>query len=245
MSKANYLIPVALALSAASSASAALSVTNGDFETGGGNHINNVTGWFEKTTGAGFWEGAWVTNNGGVTPNGTNVIVFSSFQADDFGMPSSNVNDGSYLYQAIGTADGAGAVQVSFDFGSPNDDPGGRVLGLTVGIYAFDGVGSFTPGDDVDARGASGVTLLASESFSFTSTNVDGSISSFSSTLNLTGAGSQQLFLRFNGYTAGGTESWPALDNVSVSAIPEPSSVAALAASLALGCAALRRRRAA
>jgi hypothetical protein len=244
MIKLSHITLAALLATAATSASAALSVTNGDFETGGGNHINNVTGWFDKTTGAGFWEGAWQTNTGGVTPNGSNVIVFSSFEADNFGMPTANANDGSYLYQSIGTADGATSLQVNFDFGSPNDDnAGGRQLGVTVGIYAWDGVGAFTAADDVDVRGGAGITLLDSESFTLTSSGVDGQISSVSSTLTLSGAGSQVLFLRFNGYTAGGTESWPVMDNVAITAVPEPGSFAALAGGIAVAAVALRRRR--
>lgn len=244
MLKISHITLAALLATAATSASAALSVSNGDFETGGGNNINNVTGWFEKTTG-GFWEGAWQTNNGAVTPNASNVVVFSSFQADDFGMPAANANDGSFLYQSIGTADGATSLQVNFDFGAPNDDPGGRALGVTVGIYAYDGVGAFTAGDDIDVRGGAGITLLDSESFTLTSTGVDGLISSVSSTLDLSGAGSQQIFLRFNGYTAGGTESWPVIDNVAITAVPEPGSFAALAGGIAVAAVALRRRRSA
>ena len=245
MRKLNYLKLAAIRAAAIPSAFAALSVTNGDFETGGGDNINNVAGWFDKTTGAGFWEGAWQTNAGFITPNGTNVVVFSSFQSDDFGMPSADANDGSYLYQAIGTADGATALDVSFDWGAPNDDPGGRLLGITVGVYAFDGVGSFSAGDDVDVRGGSGITFLDSVSFTTTSTGVDGMIGSVSSTLDLSGAGSQQLFLRINGYTAGGTESWPVVDNVAITAVPEPGSFAALAGVGALAAVALRRRRSA
>ncbi len=239
--KAHQILPAALALGLVTSASAALTITNGDFETGGGSGIDNVTGWFDKLTGANFWEGAWQTTN--QSPNGTNVVVFSSFEADDFGSPTSNTNDGSYLYQLIGTADGATSVQVAFDFGAPNDDPGSRDLGLTVGIYAYDGVGAFTAADDIDVRGGAGVTLLDSQSFTLISTGVDGLISSYSSTLDLSSAGSQQLFLRFNGYLNGTSESWPVLDNVSVTAIPEPSTYAAILGALTLAAAAGRRRR--
>ena len=150
---------------------------------------------------------------------------------------------GNYLYQSIGTAGGVTSVQVNFDFGAPNDDPGGRVLGISVGIYAYDGVGAFTPGDNFDVHTGAGVTLLDSESFSLTSTGVDGQIANFSSTLDISGAGSQQLFLRFNNFRPANTESWPVLDNVSISAVPEPSTCAVLAGGLALGAVALRRRR--
>ena len=219
------------------SAFAALAITNGDFETGGGDNVNDVTGWFDYSTG-GFWEGAWQTNNGGITPNGTNVVVISSFGA------TSDPFSGQYLYQGIGTADGASSVTIGFDFGAPNDDPGGRTLGMTVGIYAYDGVGTFAAGDGVSIYAASqtagsGVTLLSSNSDTqLVTTGVDGLIGSYEVTLGLSGAGAQQLFLGFNNYAPVGGDSWPVLDNIAI--VPEPS--AALLGGLGvLGL--LRRRR--
>ena len=243
MRKTNYLLSAALALGAVASASAALSITNGDFETGGGNNIDNVTDWFDPSNGT-FWQGTWQTNAGFITPNGTNVIVLGSYESGSVqNTASADAKVGNYLYQAIGTADGASSAQVTFDFGAPNDDPGGRELGISVGIYAYDGVGAFTAGDNFDLNGGGGVTLLDSESFKLTSTGVDGMISGFSATLDLSGAGSQQLFLRFNNFRPANTESWPVLDNVSITAVPEPSAYAALLGGLSLAAVALRRRR--
>ena len=158
-----------------SNAQAALSITNGDFETGAGVNIADVTGWFDRNP-EGFWEGAWQTTAGWITPNGSAVIVFSSYEADDFRVPSPNPNDGSFLYQSIGTADGLSSIQIGFDWGAPDDANAGLEIGITIGIYAYDGQGGFIPADDVDVRGASGVTLLDSVSFTTTTTGIDGQI---------------------------------------------------------------------
>lgn len=226
---------------ASTAAHAALTVTNGNFETGGGSNIDNVTGWFDNSNGT-FWQGTWQTNAGFITPNGTNVVILGSYESGAVqNTASADANGGNYLYQSIGTADGATSVEINFDFGQPNDDSGGRMLGLTVGIYAYDGLGGFTADDNTDVRGAGGVTFLGSQSFQFgPTTTADNVINSFMATINLAGAGSQELFLRFNNYRPGNTESWSVLDNVSVTAIPEPAS-ALLGGIGLLGL--LRRRR--
>jgi hypothetical protein len=228
-----------LVLATGSAARAALVVTNGDFETGGGNNIDNVSGWLDPSDGI-FWHGTWQTNAVAITPNGTNVAVLGSYESGAIqNTVSSNPLDGNYLYQGIGTADGAGSAVVNFDFGAPNDDPGGRTLGLSVAIYAYDGVGTFVPDDNASIDTASqtagsGVTLLDfNSSFTLVSTGVDGLISTYQAVLSLSGAGSQQLFLSLNNYRPDNTESWPVVDNVSVAAVPEPSVLAMMI--LALG----------
>ncbi|QDU57207.1 beta strand repeat-containing protein [Aeoliella mucimassa] len=189
-----------------------LSITNGNFENGGGANIEDVTGWFDLNNGN-FWEGTWQSN--AQTTNGTNTAIFSSFEADDFGNPTPDPNDGGYLYQPIGTAGGLTSLDVKFDWGAPTDDPGGRNLGMTVGVYAYNGTGTFVPGDNADVRGADGVTLLDSASYQIASSTAGGQeLTDVLASLDLTGAGNQQLFLRFNNYLPGSTDGWPTLDNV-------------------------------
>ena len=212
---------------------AALVITDGDFETSV-NNADDVASWYDYNPGN-FWEGAW--GNSAVSPNGTLGVVFSSFQSDDFGTPTSDVNDGCYIYQSIGTADGLTSLEIGFDWGSPTDDGGGRALGLTIGIYAYDGVSGFTAADSTDVRGGAGITLLDSQSYTMTSPG-GGNIVADTATLDLAAAGTQELFLRINGYTAGATESWPFVDNVSI--IPEPATFGLMGV---FGTAALFMRR--
>lgn len=213
-------------------------LANGDFQNGGNvTNIEDVPDWFDSNTGA-FFEQAWISSH--VAPNSTNNVIFSSFESDDFGTPTSNVNDGSWIYQSIGTADAATELEVGFDWGTPTDDGGGRHIGITVGVYAYDGVGGFVGADGTDVRGGAGVTLLDFQSFEILSTTGGGQSVSDVANLDLTGAGGQELFLRINGFVAGTTESWPWVDNVSVAAVPEPS-IALLGGLGILGL--LRRRR--
>ena len=95
-----------------------------------------------------------------------------------------------------------------FDWGAPTNDPGGRFLGMTVGTHAYDGVGAFTPADGTDVRGAAGVTLLDSASFTIASSTAGGQmIAGVVATLDRSAAGTQERFLRFNGFLPGTGES--------------------------------------
>ena len=187
----------------------ALRVTNGNFESG--TLGDNVADWADPSDGT-VWHGTWSTSDANISPNDSAIVVLGSYEDGATQSSSStNVHVGNYLYQGIGTADGETSMELSFDWGAPDDDGGGRSLGLTVGIYAVDG---FTAADNTDVRDAAGVTLLDSVSYQMSSTGTDGLISNVVVTLDLTGAGTQPLFLRFNNYRPSSTESWPVLDNV-------------------------------
>ena len=210
---------------------AALIITNGDFETGGGDNIDDVADWMDPTDGT-FWHGTWQTNSEWITPNGTNVVLLGSHDVPtdaNIGTMTGPVSAGTginYLYQSIGTADSATSLPLSFDWGAPNDDPGDRGLGLRVAVYAYSGSG-FSPDNNTDVEGDASMTLLDSADFEMTSTGVDGLIVGETVSLDLSGAGSQELFLRFNNYRSADTEAWPVLDNVSI-VVPEPASLVLL-----------------
>jgi hypothetical protein len=225
----------------------ALTLTNGNFETGGGATIDDVTGWLDPSNGT-YWQGTWVTNITGISPNNTNVAVLGSYESGAIrNTASADVRSGNHLYQAIGTKGlGDTELQVNFDFGQPDDDTGGRRLGVTVAIYAYNGTGTFVAGNSANLFTASntvgsGVSLLDYESFQFgPTTTLDQAMVAKQATLDITGAGSQTLYLSFNNYRPAATESWSVLDNVTITAIPEPS--AALLGGLGL-LVMLRRRR--
>lgn len=197
------------------SMASALSVTNGDFEIGGGENISDVTGWFDNNTG-GFWEGAWQTNASWITPNGTNVVVLTGF-----GTSATDPLAGqSYLYQSIGTSAGEASVKIGFDWGHPDDTGAGRFDKVTVSVFASDG--SFVGADGTDIYGVVGVTLLDSASFEHTALDINGEIFSVIATLDLSSANAgDELFLRFNS-----ASEWPVIDNVYI--VPEPMTLVLL-----------------
>ena len=204
----------------------AFTITNGDFETGGGENISNVTGWYDFNTG-GFWEGAWQTNAPWITPNGTNVIVLSAYGSST----EDPLAGQSYLYQSIGTAAGQTSVKIGFDWGHPDDVGPGRFDKVTVSVFASDG--SFVAADNTDIYGAAGVTLLDFASFEHTALATGGEIWSVVANLDLSGANvGDEIFLRFNS-----ASEWPVIDNVYI--VPEPMTLALLG----LGGLLIRRKR--
>jgi hypothetical protein len=231
MKKFCLLLVLLLLVCSLATANAALVVTNGDFETGGGENIDNVTGWFDDNTGS-FWESAWQTNASWITPNATNVVVFCAWNT-----VAGNSLAGSYLYQGIGTSAGESSVTIGFDWGHPDDVAAGRHDGMTVSVFASNG--SFVPDDTIDIYGAAGVTLLDSASYDHVALGTDGEIFPVVVALNISGANvGDKIFLRFNNYLPeAGADPWPVLDNVRI--VPEPATTMLLG----LGALALLRKR--
>jgi len=93
----------------------AVTVYNGDFEIadGAGVDVNllDVTGWYDNIVGN-FWDNAWQSNANWITAGGNYLVVFSSNASSVFGAPSTNPDDGCYIYQSIGTADGQSTLMI-------------------------------------------------------------------------------------------------------------------------------------
>jgi hypothetical protein len=219
-----YLVSLVFLLSVSIPAKADLVITNGDFETGGGENITDVTDWYDNNAG-GFWEDAWQTNASWVTPNGSNVVVFCSWDTVE-GDPLA----GSYLYQSIGTSTGESSVTIGFDWGHPDDAAADRYDGLTVSVLASDG--SFVADDANDVLGAAGITLLDYASYDHVALGTDGEIFPVVVTLDLSGANAgDEIFLRFNNYIPeAGADPWPVLDNVQITSEPAPTTPFSLGA---------------
>ena len=191
-------VMVGLCVGLVSMAQGIIGVSNGDFEIGGGNNVADVTNWYDNNAGN-FWDGAWQTNNEGITPNGTMLVVLS-----DLG--------NGYLYQSIGHSVGEASIDVSFDWGHPDDTGAGRTDTVIVSLYASDG--TFVAADGTALDGAAGITLLDSASYTHTALGTDGEIWTEIVNLDISGANvGDEIFLAFDS----GAE-WPVLDNVSVTA---------------------------
>ncbi len=192
-------------------ANAALSITNGDFENGAvaGTNATDAVDWFDtlSATPANWWEATWYGDV--VSPTGSSVLGLSYM----FTTPN-------WAYQSIGVNDEALAeLALSFVVGSFTDAGSARDLGVTVSIYESDG--TFVAADNADIDGAAGVTLI--DSVSVLNTLDPGATTAESVTLDLSTAGSGELFLRFVNYAGVTGEPWTAIDNVAI--VPEPATM--------------------
>jgi hypothetical protein len=220
----------------------ALTITNGDFEADNGGvpaDISDVSGWYEPDNPT-FWLSPWC-KVAGVSHNGTAVLLMAG-APEAVSTDIDGAGQFGFVYQNIGTADGALEVKIAFEVGVPLDGPTappGRDQGITLTILESDG--TFVPGEEVDILGAAGITLIDQKHKLYTN-QIVGDVAYEVWTFDLSSAGSGDLFLRLNNYETvlDSWVPWLSVDNVSI--VPEPATLALLAlGSLAM----LRKRKAA
>jgi hypothetical protein len=221
---------------------ATLLITNGDFEGGipDGVHQANVgSPWYDydnPVNPGNFWENAWQISIDSISPNDTAVLALSAFAADAT-VDGAGLN--GYAYQSIGISEGESELILGFDWGSFDDAPGPRDMGITMSILQSDG--TFVPAENTDILGAAGTTLIDQ----LTQTQLAVPISGIFNevwTFDLSSATSgQELFLRVNNVDPSPDQAWVFVDNIVV--IPEPTTFS-LMALVGAGLLLMRRRSA-
>jgi hypothetical protein len=213
MKKASVLLSVFMCVGLVSMASGAMSITNGDFEAdaiGGSQDFADVAGWYESDAGN-FWETPWF-KEGNDSFNGSAVVAFSGLS---IGPAPDGAGVLSFIYQNIGTADGALEVQIGFQT-APFIGAPARDYGITATILQSN---SFVPGEEVDILGAAGVTLIDQQTRLYTGAAA-ADVKDDVWTLDLSSAGAGDLYLRLNFYHGAVNDApFIHMDNVAIVAI--------------------------
>jgi hypothetical protein len=193
-------------------AQAQLQISNGDFSLNPTQSKAPVD-WFVPTTSGNWWESTWVGPN--VSPNGTPVLGLSWMGSTP-----------NWAYQNIGMNNiGATSFTLDFDIGSFTDSGETRNLGVTVSLYQS---ASFTAANGTDVNGAAGVALLGSQSVT------SGPIPAHATTIvhetltfDFSGANTTDpLYIRLVNFSTGTGQPWTAIDNITLTPVPEPSTMA-------------------
>ena len=192
-------------------AKAELAITNGDFELNApeDGDLADVPEWYEPNPGS-FWVGTWVKTNSG-SYNGTAVLVLAG-ASEAVNTQIDGADVAGYCYQGIGTAGGATSLTLSFDWARLLDQSDTPLdIGLTFTILE---ASSFTPDDETDILGASGVAIVDQVS---KVENLETGVTTLDEvwTFDISSAGGGQLYLRINQYQADDAgASWIGLDNI-------------------------------
>ena len=208
MKKTSVLLSVFMCVGLVSMASGAMSITNGDFQAQAIGSVltdlADVAGWYESDANA-FWATPWFKE-----ADGEGMVVFSGSQV---GSAIDGAGLLGYVYQNIGTADGASEVKIGFESSWESD------YGITVTILQSDGSVGFSPGEEADVLGAAGMIVIGQQTKLYTgATEWYDEVWAF----DLSSADPDaELYLRFNQYLNNGVgNTWVGLDNVAIVAIP-------------------------
>lgn len=215
MKKLAYVLLVAGAITGSvTAASAAPILTNGSFETpGGGANFTTLSAGDSSIAG-------WTVGGGGID------YIGSYWQASDgrSSLDLNSLNPGSISQTITGLNVGA-KYRLIFDIAG-NPDGGPTVKSLDV---LLDGISQDT--ESFDTTGTSRSAMgWSTRSFDFTATSTSQLLAFVSTTTGNSGNGTYPFAFG------------PALDNVSINAVPEPLTLSLFGAGLA-GAAALRRRK--
>ena len=196
---------------------ASVVVTNGDFEAPGtnvstGGFAQGVPGWGERNNNSGFPAFSDFLIIGDATAHGAYL------DGQTAGI-SNHVGDNGYLYQEVGTADGKPTVQVT-GVNFWRNDNSNQHGPLAVAMYwlpSTDGFAFTEVGNDILGVG----TLI--NSFVVPDPVSQNSVAPFDLAFDVSSLSSDaRLFLRFD---AASITNFAYVDNVTVQAIPEPSTL--------------------
>ncbi|MCG8509395.1 MAG: PEP-CTERM sorting domain-containing protein [Rhodospirillales bacterium] len=199
---------------AVSSGDAAIVVTNGDFETpdiGEGAQIQDVPDWFDSTVGFTTWHRGESTDP---QENGTQLLAMGPGSGD------------AYVYQSLGTLDfNSGTLNWSLEQTRFADGNGSA--GVFLRFYSGDPTGTPADGTEISTLG---LTQIGSDvQIDAIGTDSSGTGSLFpSGSVDLTGlSAGTQIWIELEGFVDGGSGFAP-FDNISVTEVPEPASLALL-----------------
>ncbi|MCW1885468.1 hypothetical protein OKA04_12075 [Luteolibacter flavescens] len=175
-----------ISLTASLPAFAAPQVIGGSFEDGQTGQNQDVTAWYESSTGGASYT-EWVN-------------PFNAIQADSGNgySPSRHLalRGTGWIYQSIGTYDASRAPELGFRFYQGIFTDGNASTGADLEFFTADE--TFFPGDGVDIRSAPGIVQLGS-TFSVIPAGI-GSVGYHSGTVDLTGLpDGTEIWVRFGG----------------------------------------------
>ena len=204
---------------------ATLSVSNGGF---GSNNQNGGTVdgglWFESGT-ANWVEGSW-TSAGTPNPDDGNDTILLLMDGGGASI--------GYIYQSLGTVDAAeialGSLQLTSDFAEKADGTGANTA--VIDFY----VGSFTGGNGTDINASLSSVLTINATAAAQGLSVGGGVNARNNgvvvgALDITGLNpGDNVWLRIGESRPGGQTSGDLMmDNVTVTAIPEPATLGMVA----------------
>jgi hypothetical protein len=215
--------------------------TGGSFSGDGGTQYREIAGWFEANDdGTG---GNTSSNSREVAQDGAGGSAPTATAGSHWAAlyPDNSITE-PYIYTLLGNWETGNPLQydIGFDLGDRSNLTFGS---LTVQLVASNS--GFTGDDGASLIGATGYSVLDSTA-TFTDADFTGStanprtITGLTDSLDATGiANGQDLWIRI---AASGSGTSSLIDNLSVTAVPEPSTYALMGGFVALGLVMLRRR---